>query len=109
MADETSPALGTPAAFSQEQVDALTRGKADLRQVAKILETHRQPESAVKPRKLKFLPPIKLQKEEIVALASGKLSSEIAGRLETAAKRDKNTTSKIDDRLARPKLKPPQY
>jgi hypothetical protein len=106
---EAPPGLATPAAFTQEQVDALVRGKADVLEVAKILEAHRQPASLAKPRKLKFLPPIKLQEKEIAELADGKLPSKVAERLDEAAKKDKNKVSKIDDRLARPSVKPPRY
>lgn len=104
---ERRPALGTPAPVSQEQVDALVRGKVEEKDIAKLLESHVQPEIEEEPRRLKTLSPVRLNKKALLELSvESKTSRKFAMRLEEAAKKDKDTAAEIDDRLERPRARP---
>ena len=89
MARATKQTLGKPAPFTKEQVAALTAGKADPDEVAKVLTSHRQPRLALKKGSRKEnRAPIPLTQEQLRELASGRETSyDVAAALEKSTPR----------------------
>jgi len=103
-------ALGTPAPFTQEQVDSLVRGKADGEQIAHVLQAHERPELEASPVSVRNRAPVRLSRKALEEVVSkGRTPRELAKRLATAGRSDKNTQAEIDDRSERPREKPPRH
>lgn len=106
--DERKPALGRPAPFTQEQVDALVRGKLDPDETARILEAHPTPRIKDVTQKTEKIAPVDVSLEDLRAIQEGQVSRSVLHRLEESAKLDNDQISKIDDKADRPKQEPPK-
>jgi hypothetical protein len=103
-----SEARGTPALFTEEEVEALRHGKLDEAQVASILEGHSQPEVAEAPRRPRKLAPVDLDEDTLREISEGSTPEVIQSAMEKAEKKDRDRVATIDERQERPKQRPPR-
>ena len=99
--------LGTPAPFTSEQVEALVRGQADEKEIARVLESHSQPRVSSRKRRPEKAAPVPISEKALEELRSGATPPGIARRLEAAAKRDRQVVTEVEDTADRPSERPP--
>jgi len=104
--DGEAAARGTPASFTEGEVEALRHGKLDETRIASILEGHKQPEVAEVRRRAKMTP-VDLDARALRELSEGSTPTTIQKAMEKAAKKDRDRAATVDERQERPRQKPP--
>lgn len=104
--DRAAAPRGSPAPFTEEEVEALRHGNLDEALLISVLEGHRQPEMADVGRRPKKMAPVDLNERALHELSQGSTPTAIRNAMEKAGKRDRDRTATIDERQDRPKQKP---
>lgn len=80
---------GTPAPFTHDQVEALVRGQADEIEIARLLDSHRNPGVSPRRRRAEKAAPVPVSEKALAELSGGRTPPGLVRRLDAAAKRDK--------------------
>jgi hypothetical protein len=103
--DERNPA--TPAPFTPDQVDALTRGLADEAEIGALLEAHVPPSRTARAQRSRKRSPVRLSERELADVARGETPQGLAGRLEAAETKDAASLAQTGPEKEQPTKHPP--
>jgi hypothetical protein len=97
---------GTPAPFTHDQVEALVRGQADEIEIARLLESHRNPRVSSRRRRAEKAAPVPVSEKGLAELSSGRTPPGLVRQLDAAAKRDKQPSAEAETIHDRPSQQP---
>jgi hypothetical protein len=104
---EQKRSQGTPAPFTHDQVEAVVRGQADEIEIARLLESHRNPRVSLRRRRTEKAAPVAVSEKALAELSGGRTPPGLVRQLDAAAKRDKQPPPETETIHERPSQQPP--